>query len=91
MRSCEVALCYFTRSLKTTGVTKAARVRVRRKAAKTELPVNAIRPTVKIARGMSHAIAVAKWKVMKRERFSAIEPPATYDSCVLEPKAHGQN
>jgi hypothetical protein len=42
------------------GAIKAARVCVLRSADKTAVPVMAIRVLVKIARGKSHAIAVAK-------------------------------
>ena len=91
MRSCKAALRYFTRSLKTIGAIKAARVWVLRRAERTALPVKAMRAPVKIARGISHAIAVAKWKVTKRERFSETSPFGKYDSWVFEPKAQGQN
>ncbi len=60
MRGSQATFCYFTRSLKIIGSIKAARVLVRRKADKTAVPENAISNEVKIARGTSHAIDVAK-------------------------------
>jgi hypothetical protein len=60
MRGCETAFCYFTRSIKLIGAINAARVCVLRRADKTGLPENIIRADVKTARGISHAIAVAK-------------------------------
>ncbi len=60
MRGSQTTFCYFTRSLKIIGSIKAARVLVRLKADKTAVPEKPISSEVKIARGTSHAIDVAK-------------------------------
>ena len=54
---------------------KAALRYVRRSARKKGVAVSAIRVEVRIARGMSHAIDEAKWKVINLEKFSPISPP----------------
>ena len=75
MRSGQTSIRYFTRSINTTGVEKAALVLALRRADRTEEPVKPIKMQVKIARGISHAIELAKWKVINRLKFSGIEPP----------------
>ena len=60
MRSCKTTFRYFTRSVKLIDAINAARVCVLRRADKTGFPEKIIRADVKTARGMSHAIAVAK-------------------------------
>ena len=60
MRGSQTTFCYFTRSLKIIGSMKAARVLVRLKADRTAVPENPIKSEVKIARGISQAIDVAK-------------------------------